>query len=60
MVPSTCPTKKNSGGQGEEGGHRVVHHVQHDHHKPEVAKAQNEEWFQTRTGCTRTCDRNVF
>ena len=26
MVPSTCPTKRISGGQGEEG-HGVVHHV---------------------------------
>ena len=32
MVPSTCPVKKMSGGQREEG-HAIVHHVQGEHHQ---------------------------
>ena len=32
MVPTTCPAKKISGGQQEEG-HSVVHHVQGEHHQ---------------------------
>ena len=32
MVPPTCPAKKISGGQREEG-HGVVHHVQWEHHQ---------------------------
>ena len=32
MVNPTCPSKKNSGGQREEG-HGVVHHLQKEHHQ---------------------------
>ena len=32
MVPPTCPAKKISGGQQQEG-HGVVHHVQSEHHQ---------------------------
>ena len=32
MVPPTCPSKKNSGGQ-QEKGHGVVHHLQQEHHQ---------------------------
>ena len=32
MVPPTCPSKKNSCGQREEG-HGVVHHLQQEHHQ---------------------------
>ena len=32
MVPPTCPAKKISGGQQEEG-HGLVHHVQEEHHQ---------------------------
>ena len=32
MVPPTCPSKKNWGGQRGEG-HGVVHHLQQEHHQ---------------------------
>ena len=32
MVHPTCPSKKKSGGQREEG-HGVVHHLQQEHHQ---------------------------
>ena len=38
MVPPTCPSKKKSGGQQEEG-HGVVHHLQQEHYQ------SMKEWF---------------
>ena len=38
MVPLTCPSKKNLGGQ-RDLVHEVVHHIQREHHQ------SIKEWF---------------